>query len=125
MNDILIPVSLGELYDKISILEIKLSMIKDEEKLKNIKKEYLSLINISLHFSIEEELYQELKDKKKDIWIVEDKLQIKEKNKEFNEEFIQLARSVYFLNDKRSQIKREINIKTASNIIEEKSYEQY
>lgn len=125
MNDILIPVSLGELYDKISILEIKLSMIKDEEKLKNIKKEYLSLINISLHFSIEEELYQELKDKNKDLWIVEDKLRIKEKNKEFNEEFINLARSVYFLNDRRSEIKKEINLKSGSNIIEEKSYEKY
>lgn len=123
--NILIPISLGELYDKIIILEIKLSMVKDEEKLKNIKKEYLELINISLNYPIEEELYQELKDKNKDLWIVEDKLRIKEKNKEFNEEFINLARSVYFLNDRRSEIKKEINLKSGSNIIEEKSYEKY
>ena len=123
--NILIPISLGELYDKIIILEITLSMVKDEEKLKNIKKEYLELINISLNYPIEEELYQELKDKNKDLWIVEDKLRIKEKNQEFDDEFIQLARSVYFLNDKRSEIKREINLKSGSNIIEEKSYEKY
>jgi len=121
-----IPVSLGELYDKISILEIKISAIHDKEKLKNIKKELLLLVNISsLNELVDNELIQNLRSTNQDLWIVEDKLRIKEKNKEFDDEFIQLARSVYFLNDKRSNIKREINLKYDSEIVEEKSYNKY
>mgnify|MGYP000912752974 CR=1 FL=1 len=123
--EVLVPISLGELYDKISILEIKLSMIHDDEKLKNIKKELILLTNIAYKYAVDEILYNELRSKNQDLWIVEDKLRIKEKNKEFDDEFIQLARSVYFMNDKRSEIKREINLKSGSNIIEEKSYEKY
>jgi len=123
--EILAPISLGELYDKISILEIKMSIIKDEEKFQNVKKEYLLLVNISAKYLIDSNLYTELKDKNNDLWIVEDKLRIKEKNQEFDDEFIQLARSVYHLNDKRSEIKKQINLKFGSDIVEEKSYEKY
>lgn len=102
-----------------------MSIIKDEEKFQNVKKEYLLLVNISAKYLIDSNLYTELKDKNNDLWIVEDKLRIKEKNQEFDDEFIQLARSVYHLNDKRSEIKKQINLKFGSDIVEEKSYEKY
>ena len=117
------PISLGELYDKISILEIKLSVMSDEEKLNNVKKEYIALVNLSQYIDIE--LYEELQTVNKDLWIIEDKIRLKEKEQEFDEDFILLARSVYKLNDKRAEIKKQINLKYESGIIEEKSYQKY
>ena len=123
--EILVPISLGELIDKYVILHIKSIKISDPNKLKNIRNEIEYLQHLVNSKKIDSFLWDQLYEVNAKLWDVEDKLRIKEKNKTFDDEFIQLARSVYFLNDKRSQIKREINIKTASNIIEEKSYEQY
>ena len=122
-----IEVSDGEILDKVSILMIKAERIKDEEKLKNVRKElqelgdaYMSHINPTLL-----ELFEELKKINVSLWDIEDKLRQKERNKLFDEEFIFLARQVYFTNDQRSTIKRKINEVTKSNIIEEKSYVEY
>ena len=122
---ILTPVSLGELYDKISILEIKKDHIKDEEKLKNIDFELSELLSVSKNYPIESDLYIRLKRVNLSLWDIEDKIRIKEKNKKFDEWFINLARSVYFTNDERSDIKKEINQLYGSQIVEEKSYEKY
>jgi len=122
-----IEVSDGEILDKVSILMIKAERIKDEEKLKNVRKElqelgdaYVSHINPSLL-----EMFEELKKINESLWDIEDKLRQKERNKSFDEEFIFLARQVYFTNDLRSAIKRKINETTKSSIVEEKSYEKY
>jgi len=122
-----IEVSDGEILDKVSILMIKAERIKNEEKLKNVRKElqelgdaYMSHINPTLL-----ELFEELKKINVSLWDIEDKLRQKERNKLFDEEFIFLARQVYFTNDQRSTIKRKINEVTKSNIIEEKSYVEY
>jgi hypothetical protein len=127
--EILIPVSLGELYDKISILQIKKEKITDVDKLKNIERELdeltLILNKIWNKHGFDNALFVHIKDINEKLWEVEDKLRIKEKNKTHDEEFIQLARSVYFWNDKRSNVKKEINLKFGSDIIEEKSYEKY
>jgi hypothetical protein len=124
-----IPVSLGELYDKISILQIKKDKISDLDKLKNIEKELeeleMILNKIWNKHGFDNVMFVHIKDINEKLWDVEDKLRIKEKNKLYDEEFIQLARSVYFWNDKRSNVKKEINIKFGSDIIEEKSYEKY
>jgi hypothetical protein len=121
-----VPISIGELYDKISILEIKSERIKDENKLANIIKEQFILIDIYNIFKLQHyDMFIKLKDINIKLWDVEDKLRIKEKNKIFDDEFIQLARSVYFLNDKRAEIKKEINVKYESDIIEEKQYINY
>ena len=122
---ILTPVSLGELYDKISILEIKKDHIKDEEKLKNIDFELSELLSIAKNYPIESDLYIKLKRVNLSLWDIEDNIRIKEKNKKFDEWFINLARSVYFTNDERSDIKKEINQLYGSQIVEEKSYEKY
>jgi len=99
-----------------------LSKINNEEKKKNIKKEYLYL-NDLIEFKIDKNLYQTLKDININIWLREEKIRIKEKNKDFDNEFIEIARTIYKLNDERAKIKKEINIKYDSEIIEEKSYE--
>jgi len=122
---ILVPVSLGELYDKWVILHIKFHLINDETKKKNIKTEIEYLRDIVDKLQINSHFWDELYDVNSKLWEIEDKIRIKEKNHEFDDEFIQLARSVYYTNDKRSEIKREINLKYDSNIIEEKSYEGY
>jgi hypothetical protein len=122
---ILTPISLGELYDKISILEIKKDRIKDEEKLKNIDFELSELLSIAKNYPIESDLYIKLKRVNLSLWDIEDNIRIKEKNKKFDEWFINLARSVYFTNDERSDIKKEINQLYGSQIVEEKSYEKY
>lgn len=123
-----IEISTGELVDKITILELKLKNIKnDEEKIKNVKHEF-EILTESLkqtNISQESELYRKLYDVNQKLWNIEDEIRIKEKNKEFDENFIELARSVYFTNDVRARIKREIDISTGSNIINEKSYEDY
>ena len=122
------PVSLGELIDKISILHIKNINIKDDEKLKLIREE-LGLLNQTLNKHIKNNDIQNYLDSLIEInsklWVIEDDIRDCERNKKFDQTFIDLARSVYFTNDKRSEIKLEINKKFGSKIIEVKSYEEY
>lgn len=121
-----IEISNGELLDKLTILEIKLRNISDAAKNKNIKKEYEYLLTVAQFiegFSVE--LLGDLSIVNQQIWEIEDKIREKERKKEFDQEFIDLARSVYFKNDERSRIKKQINIKTESEFIEEKSYKKY
>ena len=122
------PVSLGDLVDKISILHIKNINIKDEEKLKLIREE-LKLLNKTLNYHIKKNDIQKYLDSLIEInsklWVIEDDIRDCERNKNFDQKFIDLARSVYFTNDKRSKAKLEINKKFGSTIIEVKSYEEY
>ncbi|MDA9620912.1 DUF6165 family protein [Pelagibacteraceae bacterium] len=122
------PVSLGELVDKISILHIKNINIKDDEKLKLIREE-LELLNQTLNKHIKNNDIQNYLDSLIEInsrlWVIEDDIRDCERNKKFDQTFIDLARSVYFTNDKRSEVKLEINKKFGSKIIEVKSYEEY
>ena len=122
------PVSLGELVDKISILHIKNINIKDEEKLILIREE-LELLNQTLNKYIKNNDIQNYLDSLIEInsrlWVIEDDIRDCERNKKFDQTFIDLARSVYFTNDKRSEVKLEINKKFGSKIIEVKSYEEY
>lgn len=121
-----IEVSNGEIIDKLTIIQIKLERIRDPEKLKNLQKEYEILREASAAIlSQEDPLYIELYKVNCDLWDIEDKIRDLEKGKDFGSDFIQTARSVYFNNDKRSEIKRAINLKTSSDLIEEKSYEKY
>ena len=122
-------ISSGELLDKISILEIKLKKIKDKENLKEINKEYTILkqsqnLNIKLTNELKD-LFDKLKKVNLNLWNIEDKLRICEKNKDFGKKFIELARGVYFNNDSRSKIKSEINKLLGSNIKEIKQYSNY
>ncbi|MDA7688548.1 DUF6165 family protein [Pelagibacteraceae bacterium] len=124
-----IPVSVGELVDKITILEIKNKKIKDIKKLSNIKLE-LKLLNEffrkkKLNTKLIKKLKNYLYDVNLKLWNVEDKLRDHEYKNKFNQNFIMLARKVYFLNDKRSKIKKDINESVGSMIIEEKSYKEY
>lgn len=127
-NKMLVPVSNGELMDKYSILLIKKEYIKDEEKLEkvNIEIDYLldSINKLNNEFNVEI-LFSQLLITNKKLWNIEDSIRIKEKNQEFDKEFIEIARSVYFTNDERAKIKNEINALTNSNIYEVKSYEKY
>jgi len=122
------PVSLGELVDKISILHIKNINIKDGEKIKFIKEE-LKLLNQTLDKHVNRGDIQEYLDSlikiNSKLWVIEDDIRDCERNKKFDQKFIDLARSVYFTNDKRSNVKLEINKKFGSQIIEVKSYEDY
>jgi adenine C2-methylase RlmN of 23S rRNA A2503 and tRNA A37 len=124
-----IPVSVGELVDKITILEIKNKKIKDIKKLTNIKLE-LKLLNEffrkkKLNTKLIKKLKNYLYDVNLKLWNVEDKLRDHEYKNKFNQNFVKLARKVYFLNDKRSKIKKDINESVGSKIIEEKSYKEY
>ncbi len=119
---LLVPVSVGELVDKITILEIKLARITNIASLANVNNELLLLKEIKLNPEPRKEIVAELRKVNEELWDVEDRLRVLEKLREFDEEFIALARSVYILNDKRASIKREINLFTGSDIIEEKSY---
>ena len=126
---ILSEVSVGELLDKISILEIKLEKISDKSSLEQLKKEYKILkenqnSTIKLEGKIED-LFKSLKNINFKLWNIEDRLRICEKNKDFGKEFIELAREVYFNNDKRSKIKSDINKTLGSNIVEIKQYVSY
>lgn len=127
--NIKIDVSIGEFFDKITILQIKQERILDAEKLENIVNELerLLLIQKQSNISVSEikGLIVELKDVNEKLWDIEDLIRKKELEKSFDKEFVELARSVYMVNDKRSDIKRNINIKTGSHIVEEKSYEKY
>lgn len=121
-----IEVSIGEIIDKLSILEIKKNNIQDSEKLKNIEKEYLYLYHIVFEdLKVLESDYKTLLDINQKLWEVEDNIRVKESKKEFDNDFIELARSVYITNDLRAKIKRELNLKYNSNLIEEKSYSNY
>ena len=129
MNKILVEVSVGELLDKISILEIKIEKIKNLQKLKYIKDEYDILKdqlskNIKYNKKIQS-LYNSLKEINSKLWVIEDEKRLCEKNSEFGEKFIKLSRDVHFLNDKRASIKLEINDKTGSKIREVKEYTKY
>jgi hypothetical protein len=122
-----IEISIGELVDKVSILSIKLEKIKNPDKLNNIRKEfnllYKSMQKIGLTKDSDD--FKKLVNVNLKLWDIEDKIRIKEASKEFDDEFIQLARSVYFENDKRAEIKKQINLTFGSELIEEKEYVQY
>ena len=125
-----VEVSNGELLDKLTILELKMSNISDDKKLINVKKEYNELSPLAkvLFKKFKDELlskYKELALINSQLWKIEDDIRECEKNKSFDEKFIELARAVYFTNDKRSDVKKQINILTGSGFIEEKSYEDY
>ena len=129
MNKILVEVSVGELLDKISILEIKKEKIKDSDKLIFINDEYLVLTkqlneNIDLNDELKK-LYEELKAINAKLWDIEDKKRMCEKNSDFGENFIKLSRDVHFLNDDRAKIKLAINNQTGSKIKEIKQYTNY
>ena len=129
MNKILVEVSVGELLDKISILEIKQEKIKDPEKLKFISDEHAVLkdqLNKNVKSNDEiEKLFQSLKEINAKLWVIEDDKRLCEKEKDFTEKFIKLSRDVHFLNDDRAKIKLEINNITGSKIKEIKEYTSY
>jgi hypothetical protein len=129
MNKIIVEVSIGELLDKISILEIKQEKIKDPEKLKFINNEH-SILEDQLKKSVKSDdklnnLYQSLKEINTKLWVIEDDKRQCEKDKDFSEKFIKLSRDVHFLNDDRAKIKLEINNYTGSTIKEIKEYTNY
>ena len=129
MNKIIVEVSIGELLDKISILEIKKEKIRDQEKLKFITDEHSVLKtqfdkNVKSNEKIEK-LFRTLKDINSKLWVIEDDKRLCEKEKDFNEKFIKLSRDVHFLNDDRAKIKLEINNITGSKIKEIKVYTSY
>ena len=122
-----VPISNGELLDKITILQIKRDKIKDEEKQKHIIRELeeLTILMKTLPMNEINNLFSDLKEINTQLWDVEDALRDKERNATFDNEFIQLARNVYFTNDKRSQVKLKINNISKSELVEVKSYEKY
>ena len=125
-----VEVSNGELLDKLTILELKLSNISDVQKLTNIQKEHDELTPLAgqLFDSYGEELknlYKQLAEINSELWTIEDDIRECERNKDFGSDFVSLARAVYFTNDKRSEIKKSINLLTGSGFVEEKSYEDY
>ena len=129
MNKILVEVSVGELLDKISILEIKKEKIKNQEKLKFITDEY-NILKAELDKNIKldgklSDLFGSLKDINTKLWIIEDEKRMCEKNSDFGEKFIKLSRDIHFLNDKRANIKLDINNQTGSKIKEIKEYTAY
>ena len=129
MNKIIVEVSIGELLDKISILEIKQEKIKNPEKLKFINNEY-SILKDQLKKNVKSDdrlntLYQSLKEINTKLWIIEDDKRQCEKDKNFGEKFVKLSRDVHFLNDDRAKIKLEINDHTGSTIKEIKEYTNY
>lgn len=123
-----IEVSHGEIVDKLTILQIKKENITNTEKLVNINKEYeylFTIIENDLGISTESPDYLKLLSINKELWVIEDDIRDKERQKEFDEEFIKLARAVYHTNDVRAKIKKEINLKYGSGFVEEKSYNEY
>ena len=129
MNKILVEVSVGELLDKISILEIKQEKIKDSEKLRFINDEH-SILKSQLEQNVKtdeklEKLFQSLKEINSKLWVIEDDKRLCEKEKDFGEKFIKLSRDVHFLNDDRAKIKLEMNNHTGSKIKEIKEYTSY
>ena len=129
MNKILVEVSIGELLDKISILEIKKDKIKDAEKLKFINDEYV-LLKEQFDKNVKSDtqldiLFKTLKEINTRLWFIEDDKRLCEKNSDFGEKFIQVSRDVHFMNDKRAEIKSKINQLSGSNIREVKQYTKY
>jgi len=129
-----IEVSNGEIMDKLTILAIKLQQIKDEAKLKNVQTEYdvLAPIVHGMYEALEEEdkellqdLHKNLQDINQTLWNIEDHIRVHESKKDFEDDFVELARSVYFTNDERAEVKKSINSLTGSLLVEEKSYEDY
>jgi hypothetical protein len=123
-----IEVSIGEIVDKVSILEIKLEKITDQSKIETINKEYSYLLEImvkNLNISKDSKEYNDLKNVNKQLWEIEDEIRSKEYRKEFDDSFIQLARNVYLNNDMRANYKFDINKKYNSNLFEVKSYNKY
>ena len=128
MKKILAEISLGELADKITILEIKMKKIIDKESLNILKKEYQSLKAIELKdldLDKYEKLFNELKSINERLWDIENEKRLLEKNSDFNDKFIKVSRDVHFMNDKRAKIKKEINRSFGSNIEEVKEYTKY
>lgn len=134
MQDILVPISVGELLDKITILEIKASHISDAEKLANVQTELTTLNQTwqasEAHAEAQKQptfagLFAELKATNQKLWNIEDDIRDEERHKRFGERFIELARSVYVVNDVRARLKREINVLLGSRLVEEKSYASY
>lgn len=121
-----IEVSIGEIVDKLSILQIKTEEIKDETKLNNVMAEYDYLYEIVFNeMGIEQSDFVELVSVNKKLWIIEDDIRDKERAKEFDDIFIELARAVYVTNDERAEVKKKINLKYGSTFVEEKSYSDY
>lgn len=121
-----IEVSNGEIIDKLTIIQIKLERIKDKVKIANLQKEYNVLFKASSSIiATSDPLYMSLYEVNCELWDIEDHIRDLERKKDFGNDFISTARDVYIKNDKRSELKREINIRTASGLIEEKSYEKY
>jgi len=118
-----IPVSIGEYIDKITILAIKSRRITDKDKVRNVLRELNQLVLLDSEKIIDTDLYRKLIRVNEDLWEVEDAIRVKEKNQQFDDEFIELARSVYRLNDRRADLKRQINLQYESDLIEEKSYD--
>lgn len=129
MENILVPVSPGEVLDKITILEIKSERISDPQKLANVRAE-LALLRATWAGSVSEDetvhaLHAQLREVNEALWDIEDDIRDQERTAKFDERFIQLARSVYVTNDRRSRIKKELNLHLGSQIVEEKSYQAY
>ncbi|UKE46377.1 DUF6165 family protein [Xanthomonas cerealis] len=129
MSEILVPVSFGELLDKIAILQIKSERIGDASKLPNVRAELSALERTWMAHPAASgdvaRLRLDLKAVNERLWVIEDEIRIKEKAQAFDEEFIKLARSVYYENDERARIKKEINLALGSSYVEEKSYQDY
>lgn len=129
MSEILVPVSFGELLDKIAILQIKSERMNDAVKLANVRKELDALNDTwSAHPASKKDiapLRAALKAVNERLWVIEDDIRIQEKNQAFDAEFIRLARAVYFENDERAKIKKDINLALGSAYVEEKSYQDY
>lgn len=129
MENILVPVSPGEVLDKITILEIKSERMTDPTKVANVRVE-LELLRETWTQAVQEDdvvrrLHDALKEINEKLWEIEDDIRDKERVREFDERFIELARAVYFTNDRRSQVKKELNLHLGSQIVEEKSYQDY
>lgn len=129
MSEIQVPVSFGELLDKIAILQIKSERMADESKLANVRKELAALDRTwSAHPAAVHDIVQlraELKAVNERLWEIEDEIRVKERRQEFDAEFIRLARAVYFENDVRARVKKDINLRLGSSYVEEKSYADY
>jgi len=122
-----IGISLGEVADKVTILSIKMKRIKDTEKLENIRKQYDALKEFmeDIGIKVTSEDFRKLEQVNLKLWDLEDAIRSKEQRKEFDEGFVELARNIYFFNDDRAAIKRDINFKYGSQFIEEKEYVPY
>ena len=129
MSEILVPVSFGELLDKIAILQIKSERMTDAAKLANVRNELTALETTwAAHPASRQDidaLRADLKAVNERLWVIEDDIRIKEKAQAFDAEFVRLARSVYFENDERARVKKEINLALGSAYVEEKSYQDY